>query len=59
MFGRKEPSRPVSQEEYDEAVRALMRQVTGKEPEDDYITVENDHYWVLARAVLESVGLKP
>lgn len=54
MWKRK--SRTVTEEEFDESAKALYRFLTNSEPPDDFIKVENDFFWVVARVALEGAG---
>lgn len=54
MFNRNS----VTLEQYDNATKALYTALTGKEPEADFIKMENDRWFMVTRSVLEAAGLK-
>ena len=56
-WGRK-PRAEVTLLQFDDAARALAEHVTGEKPGQDFVKVENDRWFVLARVVLEGAGLR-
>lgn len=56
-WGRK-PRVEVTQDQFDDAARALSEYITGEKQGQDFVKVENDRWFVLARVVLEGAGLR-
>lgn len=57
MFKTKKKIR-VSQNQFDAAAGALYAYVMGEAPPDDFVRVENDQFFVVARVVLEGAGFE-
>lgn len=54
-FGRRNR---ISQEQFDNAAKALYEFMTGSSAGNDFIKVENDQWFVLARVCLEGAGVR-
>lgn len=48
----------VTQEQFDNAAMSLCAHVTGEQPGADFVKLENDHWFVMARIVLEGAGVR-